>query len=335
MQTAGQSLDEKELSDAMKETGLGTPATRAATIETLLKRKYIERSGKSLEATEKGIHLIEVVHPEVKSPAMTGQWEAFLKKIQLGDSQLGPFLEGINDYVRSVVGKVRVTPPIRFAPKPPAAPAQAAAAPAPRATAAKAAPRPTLSKLLKESFGHSKFLPHQKAACQAAVAGRDVLLVLPPATGKSLCYQLSGLVLTGTTLVLDAEVSRMEDQVKQLKERGLTAGCLHAGLDRDASRSLCIDYLGGKLQFFFVAPERLSVQGFPAMLAKRKPSLIAIEDAHCVAQPTSDYRLIAQHLPALRPAPILALTTASEPLPKEISTLLGMAEAALILPEPQ
>src|SRR5260370_19959936 len=120
MQTAGQSLDEKELSEAMKETGLGTPATRAATIEVLLKRGYIVRSGKSLEATEKGIHLIEVVHPEVKSPAMTGQWEAFLKKIQLGESQLEPLLDGISHYVRSVVSKVRQTSPVHLAPPPPA-----------------------------------------------------------------------------------------------------------------------------------------------------------------------------------------------------------------------
>src|SRR6201997_1341872 len=93
MQTAGQSLDEKELSEAMKETGLGTPATRAAIIEVLLKRGFIDRTGKNLEATEKGIRLIEVVHPEVKSPAMTGQWEAILKKIQNGESQLEPFLD--------------------------------------------------------------------------------------------------------------------------------------------------------------------------------------------------------------------------------------------------
>ena len=79
METAGKTLDEKELSDAMKETGLGTPATRAAIIEVLLKREYIVRNGKSLEATDKGIRLIEVVHPEVKSPAMTGQWEAYLR----------------------------------------------------------------------------------------------------------------------------------------------------------------------------------------------------------------------------------------------------------------
>ncbi len=82
METAGKTLDEKELSDAMKESGLGTPATRASIIEVLLKREYIVRNGKNLEATDKGIQLIEVVHPEVKSPAMTGQWEAYLKRIR-------------------------------------------------------------------------------------------------------------------------------------------------------------------------------------------------------------------------------------------------------------
>src|SRR5271157_840054 len=106
METAGRTLEEKELSDAMKETGLGTPATRAAIIEVLLKREYIVRGGKTLEATDKGVRLIEVVHPEVKSPIMTGQWEAHLNRIQRGSAQLGPFLKGIEDYVREVVGKV-------------------------------------------------------------------------------------------------------------------------------------------------------------------------------------------------------------------------------------
>ena len=105
METAGETLDEKELSEAMKERGLGTPATRAAIIEVLLKRGYVVREGKSLQATDKGVRLIEVVHPEVKSPAMTGQWEAFLKKIERGAAELQPFLEGIENYVREVVGK--------------------------------------------------------------------------------------------------------------------------------------------------------------------------------------------------------------------------------------
>src|SRR5580658_4818891 len=99
METAGKTLDEKELSDAMKETGLGTPATRAAIIEVLLKREYVVREGKSLAATDKGIRLIEVVHPEVKSPVMTGQWEAYLHRIQRGSAQLAPFMKGIEKYV--------------------------------------------------------------------------------------------------------------------------------------------------------------------------------------------------------------------------------------------
>src|SRR5437016_4935122 len=110
METAGKTLDEKELSDAMKESGLGTPATRASIIEVLLKREYIVRSGKSLEATDKGVRLIEVVHPEVKSPVMTGQWEAYLRRIHRGSAELGPFMKGIEDYVREVVGKVGTTP---------------------------------------------------------------------------------------------------------------------------------------------------------------------------------------------------------------------------------
>jgi DNA topoisomerase-3 len=71
-------LDDKKLSRAMRDSGLGTPATRAETIETLIRHGYLAREGRSLAATDKGVRLIGVVHPHVKSPAMTGEWEAFL-----------------------------------------------------------------------------------------------------------------------------------------------------------------------------------------------------------------------------------------------------------------
>ena len=104
MESAGAALDDRELSDAMKERGLGTPATRAAIIETLLKRDYAVRNKKNLEATDKGVGLIEIVHPEVKSPAMTGEWEARLKRIERGEGGFDAFMAGIEAYVRAVVG---------------------------------------------------------------------------------------------------------------------------------------------------------------------------------------------------------------------------------------
>ncbi|HLL85347.1 MAG TPA: DNA topoisomerase, partial [Longimicrobium sp.] len=119
METAGKALDEKELSEAMRESGLGTPATRAATIETLLARGYLVRNGKTLEATEKGIRLIEVVDPDVKSPVMTGQWEARLQRIERGSGDLPSFMADIEAYVRDVVGRLPPQVPPRPAPFPP------------------------------------------------------------------------------------------------------------------------------------------------------------------------------------------------------------------------
>ena len=328
MQTAGQTLDERELSEAMKETGLGTPATRAATIEVLLKRGFIVREGKNLEATDKGIHLIEVVHPEVKSPAMTGQWEAFLKKIQNGKSGLEPFLDGISQYVRSVVTKVGQASSV-----------QRATIPAPVKTSTSSdlptlkdfSSFTTLPELLKSAFGFPAFRPNQEAVCHAVTAGKDALLVMPTGSGKSLCYQLPGLARGGTTLVVSPLIALMDDQVHKLKERGFAVECIHSGRDRETSRRVCSEYLGGRLQFLFIAPERLRVAGFPEMLAKRKPSLIAIDEAHCISQWghdfRPDYRMLGQYLPSLRPAPVLALTATATPLVQnDIAAQLGLNE---------
>src|SRR5664280_829540 len=329
MQTAGQSLDERELSEAMKDTGLGTPATRAAIIEVLLKRAYIVREGKNLEATDKGIHLIEVVHPEVKSPAMTGQWEAFLKKIQNGKSGLEPFLDGISQYVRSVVTKVGQASPVQQSSAILASPASSNAPdpPPPR----KFLENTSLSELLQTAFGFSAFRPNQEAVCEAVTAGKDALLVMPTGSGKSLCYQLPGLARGGTTLVVSPLIALMDDQVQKLKELGFAVECIHSGRDRETSRRVCSDYLGGKLQYLFIAPERLRVTGFPEMLAKRKPSLIAIDEAHCISQWghdfRPDYRMLGQYLPSLRPAPVLALTATATPLVQnDIANQLALTE---------
>lgn len=334
METAGKTLDEKELSEAMKETGLGTPATRAAIIEVLLKRGYVVRKGKSLEATGKGIRLVEVVHPEVKTPAMTGQWEAFLARIQRGKARLEPFLQGIEDYVRDVVGKTGV---VQAHPK--AATTAAASAAPIRDSVPESAGFPVidtsgpLQDVLQRTFGFSRFRPNQEAVCQAVIEGKDVLLVMPTGSGKSLCYQLPGIARGGTTLVISPLIALMEDQAAKLKQQGFAVERIHSGRERAASRQACFDYLNGKLHFLFIAPERLRVAGFPEMLAKRKPTLIAIDEAHCISQWghdfRPDYRMLGLHLPLLRPAPVIALTATATPLVQDdICKQLGLPRPA-------
>ncbi len=104
MDTAGKLVDEAELREALKEKGLGTPATRAATIETLLHRKYIERAKKNILATDLGRYLIAIVKDRnLTSPELTGEWEAKLKQIEAGRLSPDVFMKEIAEYTRGVV----------------------------------------------------------------------------------------------------------------------------------------------------------------------------------------------------------------------------------------
>jgi DNA topoisomerase-3 len=245
METAGRTLDDKELSDAMKENGLGTPATRAEIIENLIRRAYLLREKKNLRATDKGIQLIETVHPEVKSPLMTGRWEARLRHIQRGAAQLDEFIRDVENYVRRVIADIfsisaqtdelsqvnsyenadAYNSATNSATAAVAATGLNTGSGAALTAVAKPAERPAipadkLAGLLRSAFGLQQFRPYQEAVCRAVTEGKDVLLVMPTGAGKSLCYQLPGIARAGTTLVISPLIALMEDQVGKLQAQG-------------------------------------------------------------------------------------------------------------------
>ena len=367
MESAGRALDSRELEEAMRERGLGTPATRAATIETLLVRAYVERRGKALHATEKGIALIDVVHEAVKSPQLTGEWELALKKLERGQGSLPELMAGIERFVIEVIGNLSSTPstpgasPLLAQPSLPSSPCQGEGrgegqgttsgplsagggvvipstsrdqegVATPQGGSASSRGPGDLGAILSDRFGHPCFRVNQEEVCKAVAAGDDALLVMPTGSGKSLCYQLPGIARGGTTLVISPLIALMEDQTAKLRGKGFRAEQIHSGRTREQSRAVCRAYLDGALDFLTIAPERLSVPGFPEMLARRKPALIAVDEAHCISHWghdfRPDYRLLGARLPLFRPAPILAVTaTATVRVQEDILAQLGIGRA--------
>ena len=232
MEQAGKNVDSEELSEALKERGLGTPATRSAIIDNLIARAYLERQQRTLRSTKKAQELIARVSEELKSPELTGEWEYKLKQMERGKFPFKKFMKSIEDKIAHEVNDL--SQGVEDAKQEVFEKAKSLESMKLRDPVNKV----HLKGLLKQVFGFSNFRPYQEAVCRDIVDGNDALLVMPTGAGKSLCYQLPGLAMGGATLVISPLIALMEDQEEKLKALGVRAGALHSGKPREESRNI-------------------------------------------------------------------------------------------------
>jgi ATP-dependent DNA helicase RecQ len=199
-------------------------------------------------------------------------------------------------------------------------------------------PSSRIRRTVERFFGHRSLLPGQEEAMRALLDGRDVLLVSPTGSGKSLSYQAAGVLLEGCTLVVSPLLALQQDQIHGL---GAEHPELHAArlssAETEAQKADVLEAaLAGELEFLFLSPEQLANDEVRARLAELRPSLVAVDEAHCVSSWGHDFRpdyfRLGDLIAELGSPRLIAMTaTAALPVREDIVERLGMRDPELVV----
>lgn len=188
--------------------------------------------------------------------------------------------------------------------------------------------------ILRNYWGHTQFRPLQEEIIDAAIYGKDVLALLPTGGGKSICFQVPGMALEGVTIVISPLIALMDDQVKNLQQRGIRAKAITSALSYREIDILLDNARFGGLDFLYISPERIQTRLFQERIKVMQIGLIVVDEAHCISEWGHDFRPSYKHIQDIREwhpnVPILALTaTANDFVKKDIIESLQLKEPAV------
>ena len=188
--------------------------------------------------------------------------------------------------------------------------------------------------ILKQYWGYDTYRPLQEEIIQAVLAGQDVLALLPTGGGKSICFQVPALAMPGICIVVTPLIALMKDQVRQLKQRGISAVAIFSGMQPQEIDFILDNCAYGQIKFLYISPERLKTELFQARVKKMQVNLLAIDEAHCISQWGYDFRPAYLEIADLRPrlpgVNLIALTaTATQAVKQDIQEKLVFKEGAV------
>lgn len=175
----------------------------------------------------------------------------------------------------------------------------------------------TIHEILQRYWGYDTFRPLQEEIIHSVLAGRDTLALMPTGGGKSITYQVPGMYLDGTCIVVTPLIALMKDQVDTLRALDIKAAYLHSGMSRREMLVALENCILGKYKFLYVSPERLSTELFLDKIRDLQVSLLVVDEAHCISQWGYDFRpnylRIADLRAQLPDVPVLAVTATATP----------------------